>query len=108
MAVQLEVPVGIRGEPVVVAAVQHDGVVVGDALGGQQRRELFLIQEVAANTVLQVLAPVQPDGAFDMATVVGAGVLVDLDEHGLGCIEILLCPIGGDQDVGASHGFSFR
>jgi hypothetical protein len=32
VAVQLEVPVGIGSEPVVVPAVQHDGVVVADAL----------------------------------------------------------------------------
>ena len=32
VAVELEVPVGVGGEPVVVAAVEDDGVVVGDAL----------------------------------------------------------------------------
>ena len=63
VAVELEVPVGVGGEPVVVAAVEHDGVVVADAALGQQRLELLLVHEVAADRVLQVLLPVDPHGA---------------------------------------------
>ena len=80
VAVELEVPVGVGGEPVVVAAVEHDGVVVGDAALGQQRLELLLVDEVAADLVLEVGGPVELDGALDVALVVGGGVLVDLDE----------------------------
>lgn len=96
MAVELEVPVRVRREPVVVAAVENDGVVIGDALGGQKIGELLLVQEVTTDAVLQVLAPVEADGAFDVAAVVCAGVLIHLDENGLGGVEVLLSPVGGD------------
>ena len=104
VAVQLEVPVRVRGEPVVVAAVQDHGVVIADTLVRQQLRELLLVDEVALDLILEFGLPVQPDGACDVAALVGGGVFVDLDEDGVGCIEIALGPVGGDQDVGASHG----
>ena len=104
VAVELEVPVRVRGEPVVVAAVEDDGVVVGDALVGQQLGELLLVDEVALDRILEVGLPVQLHGAGDVPAVVGAGVLVDLDEDGVGRVEIALGPVGGDQDVGACHG----
>ena len=103
VAVQLEVPVGVRGEPVVVAAVEDHGVVVGDAAVGQQLGELLLVDEVALDRVLQIGLPVQLDGAGDVPAVVGAGVLVDLDEDDVGRVEIALGPVSGDQDVGACH-----
>lgn len=103
MAVQLEVPVRVRSEPVVVAAVEDHGVVVGDAAVGQQLGELLLIDEVALDRVLQVGLPVQLHGTGDVPAVVGAGVLVDLDEDDACSIEIALGPVGGDQDVGACH-----
>ncbi len=59
VAVQLEVPVGVGREPVVVAAVQDHRVVVADALVGQQLRELVLVDEVALDGVLQIVFPVQ-------------------------------------------------
>ena len=79
VAVELEVPVGVGGEPVVVAAVEDHGVVVADAPLGQQRLELRLVDEVAADLVLEVGGPVELDGALDVALVVRRGVLVDLD-----------------------------
>src|SRR5882757_247864 len=104
VAVQLEVPVGVRGEPVVVAAVEDHGVVVADALVRQQLGELLGVDEVALDLVLQLGLPVQPDGARDVAAFVGAGVLVDLDEDGVRRVEIALGPVSRDQDVGACHG----
>ena len=108
MAVELEVPVGVGGEPVVVAAVQHDGVVVGDALLGQQRLELLLVDEVTTDLVLQVGGPVELDGALDVALVVRRGVLVDLDQDDAVVLEVLLDPLGGDECGLAAHGGSFR
>ena len=61
--VQLEVPVRVCGEPVVVAAVEDHGVVVADAPVGQQLRELLGVDEVALDVVLQIGLPVQLDGA---------------------------------------------
>ncbi|GAA1006239.1 hypothetical protein GCM10009551_084910 [Nocardiopsis tropica] len=95
-------------EPVVVAAVQHHGVVVADAALGEQGAELLGVDEIAAHLVLEILLPVQLHGAGDVATVVGAGVLVDLDEDHTRGVEILLSPVCGDQDIGASHEDPFR
>src|SRR5207248_11308176 len=102
--VELEVPVGVGGEPVVVAAVEHDGVVVADAAGGQERLELLLVDEVPANRVLQVLLPVQLHGAGKVAAVVGGGVLVDLDEDHAGPVEVLFGPVGRHEYRVATHG----
>ena len=102
--VQLEVPVRVGGEPVVVAAVEDHGVVVGDTPLRQQLGELLGVDEIALDVVLQIFFPVQLDGALDVAAVVGAGVLVDLDEDGVRRGEIALGPVRADQDVGACHG----
>jgi hypothetical protein len=71
VAVQLEVPVRVGGEPVVVAAVEDHGVVVADALVRQQLRELLGVDEVALDLVLQFGLPVEPDGAGDVAAFIG-------------------------------------
>ena len=105
VAVELEVPVGVGGEPVVVAAVEDDGVVVGDAALGQQGLEALLVDEVAADRVLEVRGPVELDGALDVALVVGGGVLVDLDEDDAVGVEVVLDPLGGDERVLAAHGW---
>ena len=103
VAVQLEVPVGVRGEPVVVAAVQDHRVVVADALAGQQLLEAGPVDEVAADGILQVGLPVQLDGARQVAGVVGGGVLVDLDEDQPGGGQVLLGPFGGHEGLLAAH-----
>ncbi len=72
VAVQLEVPVRVGREPVVVAPVEDDGVVAADPALGQQRLELLPVDEVASNRVLQVLLPVQLHGTRDVASVVRA------------------------------------
>ena len=101
--VEREVPVGIGGEPVVVAPVEHHCVVVGDALLREQLPEAGLVHEVADHRVLQLGLPVDADRARDVATLVRGGVLVDLDEHHPGCVEVVLGPVGGYQDVLAAH-----
>jgi hypothetical protein len=62
VAVDPEVPVGVRGEPVVVAPVEHHGVVLGDAPLGEQPLELLAVHEVAADRILQVRPPVEAHG----------------------------------------------
>jgi hypothetical protein len=81
----------------VVAAVEDDGVVVGDAPVRQQRLELLLVDEVSADLVLQVGGPVELDGPGDVALVVGGGVLVDLDQDDAVVVEMVLHPLGGDE-----------
>ena len=94
VAVQLEVPVRVGGEPVVVAAVEHDGVVVADAPLGEQLLELLPVDEVAADRVLQVGLPVQLDRPGDVAAVVRAGVLVDLDQD-----DVVVGPCSSTQSA---------
>ncbi len=106
VAVDLEVPVGVGREPVVVSAVQDDGVVVGDAALGEELSELLGVEEVAARRILQVLPPVELHGAGDVPAVIGGGVFVDLDEDDPLGVEVLLSPIGADQDIVACHGGS--
>jgi hypothetical protein len=103
VAVELEVPVGVGGEPVVVAAVQDDGVVVADALGAHQLGEVVLLDDVTDGGLLQLLGPVQPYGALDVAHVVGGHVLVDLDEDDLRVVQVALDPVGVDEHVSAAH-----
>ena len=66
-----------------------------------------LVDEVAADLVLEVRRPVELDGALDVALVVGRGVLVDLDEDDLGVVEVFLDPLGGDERGLAAHCGSF-
>ena len=96
---QLEEPVGVGGEPVVVASVQHDRGVRPDARLGEQRREPGLVLEVTPHIGVQVGAPVPAHRSTDMSLVVGRCVLVDLDQANAGIVEVLLDPIGGDQYV---------
>src|SRR5690606_14328896 len=103
VAVDLEVPVGVRGEPVVVAAVADDGVVVRDAQPAEQGLELLLGDEVATYRVTQVTGPVDLDRALDVVLVVGRGVFVDLDQNDLGVVEMLLDPVGRDESGLATH-----
>src|ERR1700761_4770810 len=52
VAVELEVPVRVGGEPVVVAAVEDNGVVVGDTAVTEQLGELLGVDEVTPDGVL--------------------------------------------------------
>src|SRR5262249_51273466 len=101
--VQLEIPVRVGGEPVVIAAVQDNGVFIGDTAGRQQVGELATVDEVASNRILQIRAPVELDRALDVPAVVGGGVLVYLDEHDARGVEVFFGPVDSDQDVVASH-----
>src|SRR6266487_5749072 len=101
--VQLEVPVGVCGEPVVVAAVQDHGVVGGDAALGEQLLEALPVHEVPADRILQVLLPVQLDSALDVALAVCAGVLVHFDQDQSLVVQVRLRPVGIDQNVGTAH-----
>jgi hypothetical protein len=102
--VEPEVPVGVGGEPVVVTAVEQHGVLVRDAPLGQQVLEAGLVHEVPADRVLQVLLPVDLDRARDVPLVVGAGVLVYLDDDDTRLADVGLRPVGVHEDVGSAHG----
>src|SRR5207249_9555742 len=66
MAVVVAVPVGVGREPVVAIAVEDDLVVVGDPAPAEQVAELPGPEEVALDLILEVLLPVEADGAGDV------------------------------------------
>ena len=101
--VDLEVPVGVGGEPVVVAPVEDHGVIVRDAPLRQQGLEAGPADDVAPHGILQVFLPVQLHRALDVALVVGGGVLIDLGQDNPGVTEVLLDPVGVYQHVRTAH-----
>ena len=103
VAVQLEVPVRVGREPVVVAAVEDDRVVVADAPLGQQRLELLLVDEVAADRILEILLPIQLDRAGDVAAVIGGGVFVHLDQDDSVVGGVVGNPVGVDENFLPAH-----
>src|SRR4029450_12059835 len=101
--VELEVPVRVRGKPVVVAAVKDDCVVVADATLRQQLLELLFVDEVAPNWILQILLPIQLDRARDVTTVVCSGVFIDLDKNDALIAGMLGDPISVDEYFLPAH-----
>ena len=67
-----------------------------------------LVDEVTADRVLQFVLPVDAHGAADVPTLVRGGVLIDLGEDDTVGVQVLLCPLGGDQDVFTAHGNGTR
>jgi hypothetical protein len=88
VAVNLENPKTIGGEPVVVVAVKNDGVGGRDASAAEELLELLLADDVAAELVLGLRLPVEADGAGDMAGLIGLGVDIDLDEFDAGLAQV--------------------
>ena len=99
VAVVLQVPVRVGREPVVAVAVEHDRVLVGDAARAEERAELLRPEEVALDLVLQVGLPVESDRAGDVRLGVERRVLVDLDDADRVVVEVVLDPLGVDEDV---------
>src|SRR5262245_58629194 len=98
VAVDLQVPVGVRGEPVVAVAVQDQGRVVRDAGPDHELLEGVSVDQVPLDRILEVLAPVQLDGAGNMTLVVEVRVLVHLRNHEPPVAEMLGEPLRGDED----------
>jgi hypothetical protein len=74
-------------------------VLVRDAAAAEQLAELGRAEEVALDLVLEVLLPVEPDRAGDVRLGVERGVLVDLDDADRVVAQMVLDPLGLDQDV---------
>ena len=94
MSVKLQLPQGVRGEPVVVVAVEKNSGVIGNAGGAEKLFERGFVDEVAADIVLKLGLPVPADGAGDVSLVVGGGIHIDFDETKIGGIQIFSRPIG--------------
>src|SRR5829696_1155822 len=104
--VDLVVPVGVGGEPVVVAPVQDHGRVRGDAEGVLELGELLGRDEVAAQRVLEVGVPVDGHGPADVPAGIRVGVLVDLDHAQVGVVQVGGQPVGRDQQlITVGHGY---
>src|SRR5213076_798491 len=94
VSVKLQLPQGVRGEPVVVVAVEKNSGVIGNAGGAEKLFERGFVDEVAADIVLKLGLPVPAYCARDVSLVVGGGIHIDFDETKIGGIEILSGPIG--------------
>jgi hypothetical protein len=99
VAVVLEVPVGVGGEPVVAVAVEDDRVIVRDAAAAEQLAELRRPEEVALDLILQVPLPVEADRAGNVRLGVQPGILVDLDDPNRVVTEVVLHPLRVDKNV---------
>ncbi|MCY1511281.1 hypothetical protein D9M68_456950 [compost metagenome] len=95
--VHIEYPGTPGGEPVVVVAVENGGGVVGDAGLAQQRLEVLLAGDVAADRVDQVAVPGEVHRAGNVPALVEARHHADLDDAHLGIVEVLFQPVGADQ-----------
>src|SRR5207237_480274 len=97
-----------RRKPVVVVAMEHDRRVRADPAVTEELAELLSAGDVAADPVGELARPVPPDGARDVALLVGGRVDVDLDEAHARIVEVSLGPVGVDEDVigvsGNGHG----
>ena len=94
VTVDLELPEGVGGEPVVVVAVDDDRRIRGNAGRSEQALDLLLVQDVAGHRVVQLGRPVPADGAGDVPLVVGLGVHVHLDEYDVVVVPVLRHPVG--------------
>src|SRR6266576_716028 len=86
----------LYGEPVVVVAVEKNGGVIGNAGGAEKSFERGLVDQVAADVVLELGLPVPADCAGNVPLIVGGSVYVDLDQAEIGRIQILSGPIDGN------------
>ena len=97
---QGEYPQRVGGPPVALVAVDHHGVIAGDALAVHQVGELRAVDVVADVRVVEVGVPVDLHRAGDVAGVVEQDVLVGLHDGQPGAAEIGRQPIRGDQAFG--------
>src|SRR5262249_26091421 len=100
MTVHLEDPERVAGPPVVPVTVEHDGVVVADALTAHEFGERLLINIVAYHLVLQFGVPVYFDGARHMPDIVQEHILIRLNNAHVGVVRMLCDPVGTDEYFG--------
>jgi hypothetical protein len=65
-------------------------VVVGDSVAAEQLAEGLGAEEVTADGVLKILAPIEPDGPWDVGFGVEHRVLIYLDDADALVVEVLL------------------
>src|SRR5712664_1557335 len=100
VAVIFQLPKGVSGEPIVVVAVEKNGGVIGNAGSAEKLLKRGLVDQIAADVVLELGLPVPADSAGDVALIVGGGVHVDFDEAEIGGVQVLSDPIRGNENFG--------
>src|SRR5205823_3163271 len=73
--------------------------VVPDSASAEQSSEVFGYEKVALDLVLEVCAPVETDRAGDVRLAVEGRVLVNLDDPDRVVVQVLLEPLGLDEDI---------
>ncbi len=99
-----EHPQRVGRPPVALVAVDHHGVVAGDALAVHQLRELLTVDVVADVRIVEIGVPVDLHRAGNVAGVVEQHVLVGLDDGQPRPAEVARQPVGGDQPFGVGVG----
>jgi len=100
VAEQREDPQGVRRPPVVLVAVDHDGVFARDALGAQEGGEAPAVDVIAHHGVVELGVPVDLDRSGDVPGLVEQDVLIGFDDDEAGLIEPGLQPFAGDEPTG--------
>jgi len=87
-------------EPIVVVAVDYDRIAWQNAGRAQELLESCFASNIAADLVLELGLPIEPDRPTNVAGVVLLGINVDFDELDSRSAEILLDPIGLHENFG--------
>ena len=93
MAVDLQVPVRVGREPIVLVAVDDERRVVRDPALAHQALEGRLVDQIAFDRILQIVAPVQLDCARNVPLVVQIRVLVDLGDDDVVVVQMFGQPV---------------
>src|SRR3984893_9487334 len=99
MAVELEVPVGVGGKPVVVASVENDQRVVANTSLVHKCGEGIRSDEIALERILEIVLPVDAQGARNVTAAVCIGVLVNFEQPGARLAEVRLHPLRFDKHL---------
>src|SRR5581483_5712271 len=100
VAEEAEDPQGVGRPPVEVVAVEDDRRVAPDPLLGHEPGEPFAVEVVPRHLVVELRVPVDLDRPGDVAGVVEQHVLVGLDDHDVGVVEVVGQPAGRDELLG--------
>ena len=100
MAEEFEDPEGVRGPPVEVIAIEDHGGFRRDTVPGHQCGEVFLVEIVPDQRVVEVGDPVDLDRPRNVTRVIEQDILVRLDHHDVGILEMLRQPLGRNHPLG--------
>src|SRR5919106_396873 len=97
VAVHLQIPVGVRGEPVVFVPVEDNRRFRADAEPAEQLLERLPVDDVSFDRILEVVPPVELHCSRDVPLLVEIWVLVHLRDDEPLVVQMLGQPLGRDQ-----------